>query len=37
MSSDARPVIEKIAERLPLTIGINVISLLLTLLIAVPI
>ena len=36
MSSDARPVIEKIAERLPLTIGINVISLLLTLLIAVP-
>ena len=37
MSSDARPVIEKIAERLPLTIGINLISLLLTLLIAVPI
>ena len=37
MSSDARPVIEKTAERLPLTIGINVISLLLTLLIAVPI
>ena len=37
MSSDARPVIEKIAERLPLTIGINVISLLLTLLIAIPI
>ena len=37
MSSDARPVIEKIAERLPLTIGINVISLLLTLFIAVPI
>ena len=37
MSSDARPVIEKITERLPLTIGINVISLLLTLLIAVPI
>lgn len=33
MSSDARPVIEKIAERpFPLTIGINVISLLLTLL-----
>lgn len=37
MSSDARPVIEKIAERLPLTIGINVISLLLTLLIAIPV
>ena len=37
MSSDARPVIEKIAERLPLTIGINVASLLLTLLLAIPI
>lgn len=37
MSSDARPVIEKIGERLPLTIGINVVSLALTLLIAVPI
>ena len=37
MSSDARPVIDKIAERLPLTIGINVVSLLLTLLIAIPI
>ena len=37
MSSDARPVMEKIAERLPLTIGINVASLILTLLIAVPV
>lgn len=37
MSSDARPVIDKITERLPLTISMNVISLLLTLLIALPI
>lgn len=37
MSSDARPVMEKIAERLPLTVGINVVSLALTLLIAVPV
>ena len=37
MSSDNRPVWEKIRERLPLTIGMNVASLLLTLLIAVPI
>ena len=37
MSSDPRPVIDKIAERLPLTVGMNVASLLLTLLIAVPI
>lgn len=37
MSSDPRPVIEKIKERLPLTIGINSISLILTLLIAIPI
>lgn len=37
MSSDRRPVMEKIAERLPLTIGMNVISLALTLLIAIPI
>lgn len=37
MSSDPRPVMDKIAERLPLTVGINVVSLLLTLLIAVPI
>lgn len=37
MSSDARPVMDKIAERLPLTIGINVASLVLTLLIAIPI
>ena len=37
MSSDARPVIDKIAERLPLTVGMNIASLALTLLIAVPI
>lgn len=37
MSSDPRPVLDKIMERLPLTVGMNVASLLLTLLIAVPI
>ncbi len=37
MSSDARPVLDKIMERLPLTVGMNVASLILTLLIAVPI
>lgn len=37
MSSDARPVMEKICERLPLTIGMNVASLFLTLLVAVPV
>lgn len=37
MSSDARPVLDKIMERLPLTVGMNVASLLLMLLIAVPI
>lgn len=37
LSTDARPVMEKIMERLPLTVGMNVISLLLTLLISVPI
>ncbi len=37
MSSDARPVMEKICVRLPLTIGMNVASLFLTLLIAVPV
>ncbi|MDR2574016.1 MAG: ABC transporter permease [Desulfovibrio sp.] len=36
MSADARPVLTKIAERLPLTIGVNVISLLLVLLISIP-
>ncbi len=36
MSSDARPVLEKIMERLPLTVGMNVVSLLLTLLLAIP-
>lgn len=37
LSSDARPVIDKIMERLPLTVGMNVASLILTLLIALPI
>lgn len=37
MSADARPVMEKIGERLPLTIAMNVISLILTLAIAIPI
>lgn len=37
MSSDSRPVWDKIKERLPLTLGMNIGSLFLTLLIAVPI
>lgn len=37
LSSDGRPVMDKILERMPLTVGMNVASLLLTLLIAVPI
>lgn len=37
MSSDARPVITKIAERMPLTIWLNVASLLLTFALAIPI
>lgn len=37
MSADNRPVLEKIGERLPLTISMNLISLFLTLLIAIPI
>lgn len=36
MSSDSRPVLDKIKERLPLTVSMNLISLFLTLLIAVP-
>ena len=36
MSADARPVMEKILERLPLTVSMNVISLILTLLFAIP-
>lgn len=36
ISSDSRPVLEKIMERLPVTVGINVAALTLTLLIAVP-
>ena len=36
MSADARPVLDKILERLPLTVGMNVVSLLLTLSIAIP-
>ncbi len=37
LSGDGRPVIDKILERMPLTIGMNVVSLFLTLLIAIPI
>ena len=37
MSADSRPVLTKIMERLPLTVGMNTVSLLLTLLIAVPV
>ncbi len=37
MSSDARPVITKIAERMPLTLWLNSISLFLSLVIAIPI
>ena len=37
MSSDSRPVWDKIKERLPLTLGMNISALILTLLIAVPI
>lgn len=36
LSGDHRPVWDKIKERLPLTIGMNVASLLLTLLVAIP-
>jgi len=36
MSADARPVLDKILERLPLTVGMNLASLVLTLIIAVP-
>lgn len=37
MSGDMRPVWDKISERLPLTVGMNLASMLLTLLIALPI
>ncbi len=37
MSSDPRPVLDKIMERLPLTVGMNITALLLTLGIAIPI
>ncbi len=37
MSSDSRPVWDKIKERLPLTFGMNVVALALTLIVAVPI
>ena len=37
LSGDARPVIDKITERMPLTVGMNIASLVITLLIAVPI
>lgn len=36
MSADARPVLTKILERLPLTLGMNAASLLLTLCVAIP-
>jgi len=37
MSADSRPVLDKILERLPLTVGMNVFSLCLTLGIAIPV
>lgn len=37
MSADRRPVLDKILERLPLTAGMNAISLLLTLAVAIPV
>ena len=37
LSTDGRPVLDKILERMPLTVGMNLISMLLTLLIAIPI
>jgi peptide/nickel transport system permease protein len=37
MSGDMRPVWDKISERLPLTVGMNLASMLLTLLIALPV
>lgn len=37
LSSDARPVMDKILERMPLTVGMNLAVLFLTLLLAVPI
>ncbi len=37
MSADARPVLDKILERLPLTVAMNAVSLALVLLIAIPI
>lgn len=37
MSADSRPVLDKIKERLPLTVSMNLISLFLTLIIAIPI
>ncbi|MCL1985134.1 MAG: ABC transporter permease [Betaproteobacteria bacterium] len=37
MSADARPVLDKILERLPLTVGMNLASLALTLIIAIPV
>ena len=37
MSADSRPVLTKILERLPLTVGMNVTAMFLTLLIAIPV
>lgn len=37
LSGDGRPVIDKIMERLPLTVGLNITSLLLALILALPV
>lgn len=37
MSADARPVLDKICERLPLTVTMNLIALIVTMVIAIPI
>ncbi|MFT4301002.1 MAG: ABC transporter permease [Desulfovibrio sp.] len=37
MSADSRPVLTKIMERLPLTVGMNVTAMIFTLLIAIPV
>lgn len=37
MSTDRRPVIEKVMEALPVTLGFNIVSLLLVLLVAIPV
>jgi peptide/nickel transport system permease protein len=37
LSADARPVMDKIMERMPLTVGMNIVSLILTLLLSIPV